>query len=176
MKTNVVITLAAICVAAAEFVAPAAYSEQPAVQAAEKKTNPDDWLLNAPDDEARFKLLQSQARGFSASMFEVGKRYQSLFDALGDKNFEFAAYQWQKIKEAVQAGYTRRPKRQANADSVFIKATFDAVLADIQSGDSARAWQGFAKARAACMACHEAEKVAFMNNQPLFRSTAQPKQ
>jgi hypothetical protein len=69
MKTNVVITLAAICVAAAEFVAPAAHREQPAVQAAEKKTNPDDWLLNAPDDEARFKLLQSQARGFSASMF-----------------------------------------------------------------------------------------------------------
>ena len=37
------------------------------------------------------------------------------------------------------------------------------------------AWAAFAQVRAGCMACHEAEKVAFMNNQPLFRKTENPK-
>lgn len=31
------------------------------------------------------------------------------------------------------------------------------------------AWAGFELARNACMSCHEAENVAFMNKQPLFR-------
>lgn len=165
----------AICMTVACLAATVAHSEQPAAQAVEKKSSPNDWLLNAPDDTARFKLLQSQARGFSATMIEVGERYQSLYDALGDKNFELAAYQWEKIKELIELGYQRRPKRQENADAVFIKATYEDVLAEIKSGDAERAWKGFAKGRAACMECHEKEKVEFMNKQPLFRSTAQPK-
>ena len=79
-----------------------AVSEQAAAPAGEAKpANPDDWLLNAPSDEARFKLLQSQARCFSASMFEVGRRYETFYDALADKNYEFAAHQWTKIKEVI---------------------------------------------------------------------------
>ena len=39
---------------------------------------------------------------------EVGRRYDALYAALGDKNYELGAYQWQKIKEVIQAGYTRR--------------------------------------------------------------------
>lgn len=172
MKISLAASFAALCLLAAGFASTAAFSEQPA---AEKKVNPNDWLLNAPDDAERFKQLQSQLRGFSASMIEVGHRYQSLYNALGDKNFELAAYQWEKIKEVIELGYTRRPKRKENADSVFINPTYDAVLAEIKSGDAERAWKGFAKARAACMECHEKEKVEFMNKQPLFRSTAAPK-
>jgi hypothetical protein len=146
--------------------------KEPAPAAADR--NPDDWLLNAPDDAARFTLLQQQARGFSASMFEVGRRYETFYDALADKNFEFAAYQWQKIKEVIQAGYTRRPKRQANADKVFLTPLFDAVLADVKSGDADKAWDAFAKVRDGCQSCHEAEKVPYINNQPLFRRTEKP--
>jgi hypothetical protein len=175
MKISFAASIAALSLAATGLAATAAYSDPPAAETAEKKANPNDWLLNAPDDEARFKLLQSQLRGFSASMVEVGDRYQSLYDALGDKNFELAEYHWEKIKEAIQLGYSRRPKRQTNADSVFIDATYEAVMADIKSGDTERAWKGFAKARAACMECHDKEKVEFMNKQPLFRSTAAPK-
>jgi hypothetical protein len=149
-----------------------AHSEQaaaPAAPAAAPATNADDWLLNAPDDTARFKLLQQQARGFSASMFEVSRRFDTLYDAVNDKNYEFSAYQWQKIKEVIQAGYTRRPKRQANADAVFLNPLFDPVLADFKAADADKAWAAFSKA------CHEAEKVKFINDQPLFRRTEKPK-
>lgn len=152
-----------------------AQSPPPAASAAAPR-NVDDWLLNAPDDQARFKLLQDQHRGFSASMNEVGLRYSSLYDALGDKNYDLAAYQWAKIKDAIVTGYTRRPKRQPNADATLVKKLFEPTLADIKSSDSARAWSAFAQVRAACMACHEAEKIGFMNNQPLFRRTDKPKE
>jgi hypothetical protein len=163
-----------VAAAGASFVT-MAHSEQAATSGEVKDRNPDDWLLNAPDDTARFKLLQGQARGFSASMNEVGRRFESFYDALGDKNYELAAYQWQKIKEVIEAGTTRRPKRKANADAILLQKLFEPVLADVKSADAGKAWGAFAQVRSACMACHEAEKVAFMNNQPLFRRTEKPK-
>lgn len=173
--TSAICALALLALAL-PFTVPAARSEQPAAAEAPKDKNPDDWLLNAPDDATRFKLIQSQARGFSATMFEVGRRFETLYDALGDKNTDFAAYQLTKIKEVIEAGTTRRPKRKANADAIFIGKAFEPALAAIKSGDAAKAWEGFASVRTACMACHEAEKVAFMNNQPLFRKTEKPKE
>lgn len=173
---STLLAMLAVLVTAGGF-APPLHGEQAAAPApAAGERNPDDWLLNAPDDTARFKLIQQQARGFSASMNEVGRRYDALYDALGDKNFELAAYQWQKIKEVIQGGYTRRPKRQANADAILIQKLFEPVLADFKSSDPAKAWTAFAQVRGACMACHEAEKVGFMNNQPLFRRTEKPKE
>jgi len=167
--------LATVAVSAAAGLIAVAQSP-PSQPPAAAVRNVDDWLLNAPDDQTRFKLLQDQHRGLSASMQEVGQRFSSLYDALGDKNYELAAYQWTKIKDAIVTGYTRRPKRQTNADAILVRKIFEPVLADIKSSDPARAWPAFAQARAACTACHEAEKIGFMNNQPLFRRTEKPKQ
>ena len=171
MKWRHTTALLALLVLTAAALAPRLSAED-----APKAANPDDWLLNAPDDTARFKMLQGQMRGFSASMIEVGQRFDALYDAVGDKNGEFAAYQLQKIKEVIVAGYTRRPKRQANADQVFVNAVVEPGLADLKSGDAEKAWAAFTNVRTACMACHEAEKVAFINNQPRFRRTASPRE
>jgi hypothetical protein len=145
-----------------------------ALPARAQAPNPNDWLLNAPDDAARFRLLQDQARGFSSSMIEVGQRYLALHDALRDGNGALAAYQWEKVRDAIRTGYARRPGRQANAERLFLARLYDSSLADFRSGDAARAAAAFARVRAGCMECHEAERVAFMNDQPLFRRTAEP--
>lgn len=134
--------------------------------------NRDNWLLNAPSDEARFRLIENQARGFSAAMIEVGQRYEFLYAALGDGNFSLASYQWDKIRDAVQAGYVRRPGRQANADARLLEPLFTPVREALRSNDATRAWTAFGEVRTACMACHEAERVPFMNDQPMFRRTA----
>ncbi|MEZ9199604.1 hypothetical protein [Shewanella sp. 10N.286.54.B9] len=42
------------------------------------------------------------------------------------------------------------------------------MSAAFASMDIDKAQQGVVKAKAACMACHAAENVAFINNQPLF--------
>jgi hypothetical protein len=136
--------------------------------------NPDDWLLNAPDDDARFKLLQRYLRGFDQPMWEVGERFQSIYDALGDQNYELAAYHWEKIKVTIVNGYLKRPKRQINAETLFVNGAYEAVLEGLRSKDQAKAWDAFALAHNTCQSCHEAERVAFINDQPLFRRTAAP--
>lgn len=168
------VALSSVAVSASGALLAVAQSPPQPVSASPR--NADDWLLNAPDDQVRFKLLQDQHRGFSASMHEVGLRFASLHDALGDKNYDLAAYQWAKIKDAIVTGYARRPKRQANADALLVKKIYEPVLADLRSGDASRAWSGFGQARAACTGCHEAEKLGFMNNQPLFRRTEKPRE
>jgi mono/diheme cytochrome c family protein len=143
-------------------------------QSAAPPKNVNDWLLNAPSDEDRFKKLQTFLRGFDQPMWEVGERYQRVYDALGDGNYDLAEYHWEKIKITIQTGYMKRPKRQPNADAMFVQNVYDPILAAIKSKDAAKAWDGFDLGRQACMACHVAEQVGFMNEQPLFRRTEKP--
>lgn len=69
----------------------------------------------------------------------------------------------------------KRPKRRANAERLFVKGAYEPVLEGFRSKDRAKAWGAFALAHRTCQTCHEAEKVAFINNQPLFRKTAVPR-
>lgn len=165
---------AAITLAAAGVVFGVALAEPPLPEAPGK--TPNDWLLNAPDDEARFKLLQRYLRGFDQPMWEVGERFESVYEALADENYDLAVYHWEKIRATIVNGYMKRPKRQANADALFVNGAYQPVLDAFKSKDSKKAWEGFKLARNTCQSCHEAEKVGFINNQPLFRKTAAPPQ
>lgn len=129
---------------------------------------PNDWLLAAPDDEARFKLLQRQLRGFDQPMWEVGERFERLHTALGRGNYPLASYHWEKIRTAIENGIAKRPARSANAEALFLKPVWSDVDTDFKSADPARAWAAFERAKVACQSCHEAEKVSHMNDQPLF--------
>ncbi len=164
-----IVAMTATAVFSAALVFPASTQTAP-------QRNQDDWLLNAPDDTARFRLLQQYLRGFSMPMWEVGQRYQRVYDALGDKNYDLAAYHWTKIKDAIVLGYTKRPGRRDSADKEFVNTVYQPTLDAIKSGDQSKAWNAFATARKACMSCHEKERVAFMNNQPMFRMTEFPRQ
>lgn len=126
------------------------------------------WLLDAETDEQRFELLQGYLGGFSRSMQEVGQRYLAIHDALARDNLDLANYHWDKIRSAIRNGYLKRPGRQANADAIFLNQLWGEVSASFQSGEVEKAWTGFEAARSACMACHAAEGVPFMNNQSLF--------
>jgi hypothetical protein len=131
-----------------------------------------DWLLNAENDKDRFILLQNYLGGFSVSMWEVGDRYKTIYSALQNENFDLAIYHWKKIKAVIENGYLKRPARRANSDAIFINSTYEAVLSAFETRDIKKAWQGFSNARSACMTCHVAEKIPWMNDQNLFRDTA----
>ena len=131
----------------------------------------DNWLLEAKDDTERFKRVQRMFGGFSASMQVVGERYGKTYDAVSEGNFDLANYHWQKIKEAIELGYFRRPAREANSVALFLNSPWQSTAGAITSKDKGKAQDAFLSARSACMACHMAENVPFMNNQPLFRKT-----
>ena len=143
-------------------------------EAAEKPADlkPTDWLLSAQSDEDRFRLLQKQLRGFDQPMWEVGERFQRLHDALTRGNHELASYQWEKIRTTIENGIAKRPARAENAEALFLKPVWKDIDTEIRSGDPKRAWAAFDRAKTACQGCHAAEKVPYMNNQPLFELAA----
>jgi hypothetical protein len=135
----------------------------------EKEKYSKHWLLDEGDRTKRINKLETYLRGFDQPMLEVGQRYKSLYQALQDENYDFAAYQWKKIKKTVDNGLMKRPARRKNAELFLLNQTWEEVLNDITSKNKSIAWIGFDKATAACLACHAAEAVSFVNNQPLFR-------
>lgn len=132
----------------------------------------DNWLLDAKDDTERFQRIQQMFGGFSMAMQIVGERYDRTYDAIADGNFELANYHWKKIKETIELGTLRRPARAANAEALFLKGPWGAVSEALTAKDKVKAREQFLLARSACLACHVAEKVPFMNDQPRFRRTA----
>ncbi len=132
----------------------------------------DNWLLDAKDDTERFKRIQQMFGGFSAAMQIVGERYDRTYDAITDGNHDLASYHWKKIKEAIELGYLRRPAREANSVALFLKGPWASAGEAIASKEMEKAKESFLAARSACLACHVAEKVPFMNDQPKFRRTA----
>lgn len=129
------------------------------------------WLLEAEDDEARFARLEQQFGGFSEAMRAVGQRYERVYEGLARGNLPLASYHWEKLGEAIRLGYMRRPARQGNADVMFLDGAWKQAAEAFQADDIDAAREAFLAARGACMACHVAERVPFMNDQPLFDRT-----
>ncbi|HBU28727.1 MAG: hypothetical protein A2X71_07250 [Thiobacillus sp. GWE1_62_9] len=136
---------------------------------AQKASPSNNWLQDADSDADRFKKLEIYLRGFDQPMLEVGERYQRLYDAIKDKNWELADYQWDKTKWAINTGLMKRPKRTQNAEGIFLDGIWKQMDQAIKAKDYKQMKKEFMVAREACMACHVAENVAFMNNRPLFR-------
>jgi hypothetical protein len=133
------------------------------------------WITEASNDTERFERIEKYLRGFDQPMWEVGERYQHMYQALKDKNYDLALYHWEKIKITIENGAMKRPAREENAKAIFLDDLWQSVYDEIASRDHNRAWEGFDMARDSCMSCHTAEKVEFVNNQPLFRNTEPPK-
>lgn len=134
----------------------------------------DGWVGGADSDEERFRLIERDLGGFGRSMWEVGERWERLYQALADENWELASHHWDGIRAATERGIVRRPGRAENARAELLDTVWEEVRADIESGDGAQAWAGFEKAREACMSCHEAEDRDYLNRQPMFEDLRAP--
>jgi hypothetical protein len=131
-----------------------------------------DWLFNLPGEEERLAQLQLQLRGLDVAMWETGYRYESIHEALGRQNYDLATYHWDKIKQTLDNALVRRPARRANSESLFLNTLFGEVRTALQTRNQEMAWAGFERARSACLSCHEAENVAYMNNMEMFELRA----
>lgn len=138
-------------------------------QPTQKLPPSNNWLQDADNDADRFKKLEIYLRGFDQPMAEVGHRYRGLYDAIKDKNSELADYHWEKISLTIKTGLMKRPKRTQNAELFFLDTIWSPMSETIKSKDFEKMQKQFMVIREACMACHIAESVTFMNNQPLFR-------
>ncbi len=133
--------------------------------------NPD-WLLNAKDDIERFRRIQIYAGGTYEQMWQIGYRYEQVYQAIVDKNWELARYHWSKLRDVFNVALMKRPRRTANAEALFLDSNWGHLYQTLQSGDAAASQRAFLTARSACMSCHIAEGMPFLNDTPIFLATA----
>lgn len=137
----------------------------------QKKPPSANWLLDADSDAERFRRLQILSGGTEQQMWEIGQRYLVTHQAVIDENWELAEHHWGKIRDRLNAALMKRPNRTANAEARFLDHSWGQFSQALKSRDRARIRESFLAQREACMACHVAEKMAFMNDQTLFRQT-----
>jgi hypothetical protein len=120
------------------------------------------WLKALPEDK-QIEAIDRQLRGFDMAMFEVNYRYTEMYFAGIEGNWDYARYTGEKIAWAIQNGFERRPKRRANAEGIFFNGPYPQVLDAIRKKDIALFKERMDTMRAACNACHTAEKVGFIH-------------
>lgn len=123
-----------------------------------KETSQGEWIKGTETEQ--IKTIEKQFRGFDNAMVETGYRYQELYWAGQDQNWEYADYQIEKIKIAIENGLERRPKRAKSAEH-FLTYILPEMKKSIQSRDTALFNKGFQVLTINCNSCHAMEKVSF---------------
>lgn len=129
------------------------------------------WLRDADTDTERFRRLEILLAGTEMAMWEIGVRYQSMYDAVLLENYDYARFNWDKIKQRANSALMKRPNRTQNMEAFMLDATWQVVDDGLKTKDPVKAREAFQTARTICMACHEAEKMPFFNGHPMFKAT-----
>lgn len=128
-----------------------------------------EWIKGT--EQEKLETIEKQFRGFDMAMVETGYRYQELYWAGQDENWEYANYQLKKIRKAVEQGLERRPKRAKSAEH-FLTVTLPEMGKAIEKRDTAIFNENFQILTNSCISCHAMEKVPhFTVKEPLYRQS-----
>jgi hypothetical protein len=130
------------------------------------------WLLDAKDDQERFRRIQIYAGGTHEQMWQIGYRYQQVYQAIIDENWELGLHHWGKLRDVLNVALMKRPNRTPNAEALFLDSTWKRLEDAFESGEPAAIRETFLMERGTCMACHVAEQMPFLNDTSIFRDTA----
>lgn len=119
-----------------------------------------DWL-SGTDDE-RWSTVADQFGGFAHAMHEIQYRYQELYWAGLDGNWEYALHHLEHIEEAMEAGLERRPARAKSATS-FVNDNIPTLEKVLEDGDSEGFEAAFEVFRISCNSCHAMEDMPFIH-------------
>lgn len=130
------------------------------------------WLRDADTDTERFRRLEILLAGTEMAMWEIGVRYEQMYEAVQLENYDYARFNWEKIKGRSNSALMKRPGRTVNMEAFLLDATWQVVDDGLKTKDPVKAREAFQIARSICMGCHEAEKMSFFNQHPMFTRTA----
>lgn len=130
------------------------------------------WLLDARTDEERFRRLQVHSGGTDQQMWQIGYRYEEVYQAIADENWELGTHHWGKLRNVFNVALMKRPNRTPNAEALFLDDNWQLLAAALEAGDAAAAHETFLQERQVCMSCHVAEGFEFINSTPMFEETA----
>ncbi len=115
-----------------------------------------DWIKGS--EGKKLKTIEKQFRGFDMAMVETGYRYQTLYWAGQNGNWQYAEYQAGKINKAIVNGLERRPKRSKSAN-FFLNESLPTLQEAILSKDKAKFNESFGELTKSCNQCHHMENV-----------------
>jgi hypothetical protein len=130
------------------------------------------WLLDAKDDRERFRRIQIYAGGTYEQMWQIGYRYEQVYQAIVDENWELGLHHWTKLRDVLNVALMKRPNRTPNAEAMFLDNTWQQLEDALEGAQANEIRETFLVERGTCMACHVAEQMAFLNDTPVFRNTA----
>lgn len=144
--------------AAAAWTAATAQTHQHQQAAEPEKTG---WLAKL-GPAARVEATQRQLRGLETTMAEIAYRYGEMYWGGVDGNWGYAEHMHEELSKALELGLERRPQYRQNAEAFLLKTTLPQLGEAIKKKDPALFKQRIEALRAACTACHAAEKHAFI--------------
>lgn len=116
------------------------------------------WLKGTTEEQIR--SVEAQLRGLDVAMVEIGYRFGELYFAGQDRNWDYAKYQADKVRLALELALDRRPKRAASAQP-FLQDDLPALARAIEAKDADRYQAAMDQLRTGCMKCHLAESVPY---------------
>lgn len=120
-----------------------------------------DWRKDAGTEEQVDNLVALQP-GTSHWMLDVSERYRNLYWAAKLDQWQFAAYQADKIHGLLDETVpTARPKRAKTA-ARFVDTVFPDLTEAVESRKWSRFEQAFERMRGACVACHTANDYGYI--------------
>lgn len=117
-----------------------------------------EWITGT--EVEKLKKIEKQFRGFDNAMVETGYRYQELYWAGQDQNWEYANYQLEKIKLVIENGLERRPKRAKSAE-YFLNYTLPEIKKSIHNKNLTTFNKEFQTMTTSCNNCHAMEKMPY---------------
>ena len=130
------------------------------------------WLLDARDDEERFRRLQIYAGGTDQQMWQIGYRYEEVYRAIANEDWELGTHHWGKLRNVFNVALMKRPNRTPNAEALFLDDKWQLLATALEAQDPAMARETFLQERQACLGCHVAEGFASINRMRMFEETA----
>lgn len=118
------------------------------------------WIKGT--NEEQIKIIENQFRGFDNAMIETGYRYQELYWAGQEQNWDYANYQLNKIETAIKNGLERRPKRAKSAE-YFLTYVLPQMKESLDEKDVKIFNKAFETLTTNCNNCHSMEKVPYFS-------------
>jgi hypothetical protein len=128
-------------------------------QAGDRPAGSDGWL--AGDIQQKFETIARQFAGFGKTMWETDYRYQELYWAGKDLNWEYAEHQIEELEETLEHGLERRPVRAASAQQ-FLTSALPELEKAVIARDPELFEKRFLNLMNTCNSCHALEEMPFI--------------
>ena len=94
------------------------------------------WLLDARTDQERFRRLQVYSGGTDQQMWQMGYRYEQVYRAIVDQNWQLGTYHWGKLRDVFNVALMKRPNRTPNSEALFLNKEWGLLSDALKAGDA----------------------------------------